>query len=529
MEDAKENSSMRMMTLVIGMLFATVPAVFADIRDAQAPTASETLPCQIRSFLDIIEPVEVPAPKVTPILVNHRSDYIVTSLVTKGDEIDGPQRIVLLYINRLRYSFTPSVEVTIIQNPAVPAGFVATELAKGVTAPSGGTGPADRNVSPGFDQTFDLIRRCANLYKAEIDDIENDRRDRVGSIKAALNEIDLILKEAPAILSKPDAESLRVRAGAAAGDGGSLLKALEAPFPSDHARVVKDSMDAFDDFISGQEATAAYKEWVKDAANLQKYLALKAALKQGKATIDPVLPGKPADVEADTQQKRIAFWRVRFIEFSRLQINGPAGQPGVTQEDLALVVDTNCRTILGRGKSSSMSIVVTDLLTNTNQTVANVVKTVCQPLLSVSAGIGFSTLGDQTPAFVQSEKGESSGDVVPAVEQRFGYTEKSDYKPLFIVQTNVRLTRPKNGWSPVATFGIGATNRTATTVVEFLFGGGVSISSVAFVTAGLHIGKQSQIGGGFEAGDLKPPSLDTVPVDTGYRKAFAISLTFSLR
>lgn len=513
-----------MRTLVLAMAILVVTASVASAQQGKVPCP---LP---RAYVNELDPITVPNLPSAPIRVDLTKDHVLTSLATKGDEIDGPRRVVLLYVNRLRYSFSGSVDVTIIQNPALPAGFTATELAKAApTTPGGGGGVDQPNRPRGFDGTFESIRECVATYVAGVSEVDDEQRTRSADIRGAAAEIESILKDSPAVLSRTEAESLRTRVATASAQDGSLRKSLAAPYPSEHAKVVSDAIDAFSTILAGLEGTTEYKDWSKIEGNLPKYLEQKALLTQGKATLQTFLPGKPADTEAIASQKKTAFWLVRFVEFSRFKIGEKVGnQPDVTDEDLALAIDTNCRTILGRGKSSAVSFSATDLFASSNQTVTGAVKAVCQPVLSVSSGLALTWLGDQTPAIISSRLDPVPPATDPGVVDKLGYTDKSGSKPLFMVQANFRLSPARKGWYPIATIGIGATSRTATTVVEYLFGGGVSVGGVVFISGGLHVGKQSRLGGGFLEGDVKPASLSAVPIDNGYHQSFSISITFPI-
>jgi hypothetical protein len=470
-----------------------------------------------------------------PVRVDRRRDHVIDSLVTKGDEIEAPRRIILLYVNRLRYSFSASVDVAIIQNPTIPGGFTAPDLVKGLVpvagrASAGAPGPR----RGGFDGQFDEIKTCIAGYVTQVADTEQSRNEVDTSIQMATQEYETVLNGVPSLLSKQQAEDLRNRTLRDSAKDGVLRKALNKPFPSDHARVLTDAMSAFADTLTEIEKTDDYKAWIKTETNLTAYLAQKATLKQTRDALEPLMPGKQADTDAIVKQRRISYWTARFADFSTVKIGERVQDatehdlPDVTDEDLALAVDTSCRTIFGRGKTSTVNYSATDLFGSDSQTATKTVVATCLPVLSVTAGIGFSTLGDQTPAFVASKGEQPPGGGAAAVVRTFGYTDRSSVKPLYMAQVNARLAGKPAGVSFHGTFGVGAVNRTDTTNVEFLAAGTVALKSVFFVSTGVHFGRQPRIGGGFQEGDLKPAALESVPVENakGLRPGFAVSVTF---
>jgi len=495
------------------------------------PTVACVTPVQSN---DTLAPVVIGTVATNPTRVNAGKDHILQSLVSKGSEIAGPGRVVLLYVNRLRYSFTTSIDIAIIQNASLPDAFTAPSLVKTTPvagAAAGGAAPALGGGGPPV--RFDLFKACvSSLFNVALT-VDQERQQVTNDIQTAKSTYESILNSMPSVLSKEQAETLKQNATVASAPDGVLRAALKTGFPSNHARVITDAITAFGDELTGVEGGDDFKAWAKVSGNLELYLAQKARLAQAKATIDPWLPGKAADIDAATQQRAIALWMGRMAQFATSKIaapvnQGPQPRPDLTDEDLALAVDADCKTIFGRGKTSTVSYVVTDLFASDNQVVSKAIAITCLPVLAVTTGIGFSTLGDQTPAFVDTAGPPATPGGPPTVVQQLGYSDRSSVKPLYMVQVNGRLFGPPDGVSGHASLGIGAVNRNDTTTVEFILGGSISFKSAVFVTLGLHFGKQAQIGGGFTEGEAKPADLDAIPTTNGLRKGFAISVTFPI-
>jgi hypothetical protein len=255
-----------------------------------------------------------------------------------------------------------------------------------------------------------------------------------------------------------------------------------------------------------------------------------------KEAVPKFAPAGDDDKTARADQEKIAFWKSRFEAFSKFKISDPVKDangkemPNLFNEDLVVAVSTDCSTIFGRGKESKVSYTVTDLYGTSNQTTTGTITAVCAPLLTVSAGVGFSTLGTRTAGFIPSPSATTSGGTTTTtVVQRIGFTEKSVVKPIYVVQMNAFLKSLGKSWSAHGTLGAAAVSRSDTTNLEWLFGLSFAYKRAVFLTPAFHLGKQTSIAGGFKEGDEKPSSgLDSVPTRTDWKPGFAFTLTFPL-
>jgi len=509
-------------------------------RVLQARTAPGKLCPNIGPYVKTYGEATAAGIPANPIQVNEKTDKILESLVTKGEEVEGPKRVVLRYINRLRYSFGASVDITIVQNPSPPQAFVVADLVKDV--PAGGEPTRDvTKETPaiteerGFDQSFRQIQLCNKDYQKQLASVQDEAKTVMDAVATAKSDYQNALSNSPAVLSQSQAEDLRAEANRLSQPDGSLAAAIEKPYPSDHARAVLVSLNVYLQTLTSLEGTDEFRQWSATGGNAQRYIAEKQHPQMVKESLAKFAPGSEEDKTARADQERIAYWKSRFEAFSRFRIREPVIQggetiPGVFNEDLALAILTDCHTIFGKGKESKISYTVTDLYGTSNQVVSGAITSVCAPLLTVSAGVGFSTLGTEIPGFVSSASTTTTnGTPTTTVVERIGFTEKSAIKPLYVVQMNAMLGSLSKSWSAYGTLGAAVVTRTDTTTLEWLFGPSMAYKRAFFMTAAFHLGKHTGISGGFKEGQDKPTTgLDSVPIRTEWKPGFAFTITYPL-
>jgi hypothetical protein len=473
-----------------------------------------------------------------PIVVNENTDMILESLGIKGEEVEGRKRIVVRYINRLRYSFAVSIDVTTVPNPSLPQAFL---VPSGMTPHPNLFGAAKRETNnsngtktlSGFDRTFDDIQSCNNGFERYLKEISDEAKSIAAKIEQARRSYQGILGSYPAILSPDEADKLRSQAEGAVN---TLRSAIEKPYPSDYARVVLNALSAYLHYLTLLEATPGFEAWNKIQGNASRYLNEKQRPENAKDQLANFIPGSNEDKGARAEQERIAYWKLLFETFAQYTIREEVKDknensiPGLIKGHLFLPVSIDCHTVFGKGKQSKISYTITDLYTNTSQVMSGVVTSVCPPLLTVSAGVGFSTLGTQTPGFIPTAVTTSAdGNTATTAEEKIGYTEKSSLKPVFVVQMNALIASLGKDWRAYGSLGAATVNRDDTTNLEWLFGLSLAFKHSIFLTPAFHLGKQTSIAGGFKEGDgKKATGLNAVPTLTNWKPGFAFTITYPL-
>jgi hypothetical protein len=149
--------------------------------------------------------------------------------------------------------------------------------------------------------------------------------------------------------------------------------------------------------------------------------------------------------------------------------------------------------------------------------------------LSISAGIGFSTIRDRR--VIRQPFAKADG----MIGARFGEENTSKLRPSALVMLNASLRRfnmfAKDDGSFALSTGLVLSNRNGTTEAEFIVGPSIGfLSNRVFVTFGYHAARVEQLGGGFKLGDEIPANItDPLPVERNWKSAFMFGVTYKLR
>jgi hypothetical protein len=140
----------------------------------------------------------------------------------------------------------------------------------------------------------------------------------------------------------------------------------------------------------------------------------------------------------------------------------------------------------------------------------------------VSAGVEMRFLKTSTYGLVPS--GATGAN-------QFGITENNDRTPLPVAMAHVRLGEDKaHRFAVLASVGVAAHSQgsgTAGSAAEYLTGLSLGLFRTMFITAGVHFGKVSALGGGYRVGDPVPAGVTTVPVTGSYKAGFGLAITFT--
>jgi hypothetical protein len=194
----------------------------------------------------------------------------------------------------------------------------------------------------------------------------------------------------------------------------------------------------------------------------------------------------------------------------------------------------NCSNIFNQSSSTTASITLYDesqTLTGnftapTSHQDASFFSLTCASPFAISAGIEFSTIPAREFAIVKSAGGANNTSI-----NKFGLTSDSAFHPLPVALVHVRLWESMDHRfafhaSSGASGNIQGQNSGGSSA-EFLIGGSLSFFRTMFLTAGLHIGTESTLAGGFKVGDVVPSDITSVQVTKSYTKGLGIAITFT--
>jgi hypothetical protein len=204
----------------------------------------------------------------------------------------------------------------------------------------------------------------------------------------------------------------------------------------------------------------------------------------------------------------------------------------LTEDSFTLQAEVQCGVLFNKNSQTTLKLIMVDRTSVFDgqiaqpQTKDGLLTVTCSSPFAVSAGAAFSTIRNQQFAIVKSvpPSGETSVNT-------FGVTSDSRVNPYPIAMAHARLRNwSDNRYALHYSFGIGASIKGDTSGgsnPEFLTGPSISFWRTMFVTAGLDIGKQSKLSGGFKLGDPVPTDITTPPVSSSYTAGFGFSITFT--
>ena len=180
--------------------------------------------------------------------------------------------------------------------------------------------------------------------------------------------------------------------------------------------------------------------------------------------------------------------------------------------------------------SSPRRVTVTILRTDiraekaTPEPIATVILDMGNVPISVSVGIGFSTIDEVK--IVRQPASDGQGGVAAT----FGYESDSRLKPSGVAMLTGHLKTFRQ-FTLGASAGFVLSNRGDNADIEYILGPSVGFrENLIWITVGMHVARVHKLGGGFAIGDKIPASLqDPLPVQKNYRPGALFSLTFKIR
>jgi hypothetical protein len=188
-----------------------------------------------------------------------------------------------------------------------------------------------------------------------------------------------------------------------------------------------------------------------------------------------------------------------------------------------------CAFAFSRTKDTVVTLTRVDLTPATVPPAPQTVLTVtveCTSPFSISAGVAFSTIPDSVFAIAATPVTPGSTTTQNTITQTTG----SNFHPLPLALINIRLHEWNDTFALYGSFGVAANIRQPTSggsAAEYLFGPSIGLFRTAFITAGVHLGNEASVGGGYSVGAPVPSTLTTVPLNTSYRPGFGLGITFT--
>jgi hypothetical protein len=259
-----------------------------------------------------------------------------------------------------------------------------------------------------------------------------------------------------------------------------------------------------------QDVTSeAWAAWL--AVNQDKFNRVKDRIAELTTKVNTTNNGVTAFNEA---KNVLADWQ--------LIINNVDKQKEAAFEQEAFV---SCQTDEGEGKSSKLTMSKSDRTVSNPTAVTREVLTVnCYSRVAFTAGFNFSSLDEKEFSVV-----ESAGSTANTTVKKFGFTNRSSFRPSPLALLNIRFTEnPVLNWH--ASFGAVVDLKGQTgTDVEPIAGVSFSIRRLIFITPfALHFGRVNKLAGGFKEGDVVPDGIATPPIEKAWKVGYTGGITFRI-
>lgn len=204
----------------------------------------------------------------------------------------------------------------------------------------------------------------------------------------------------------------------------------------------------------------------------------------------------------------------------------------LSEDSFTLQAEVRCGVLFNRNEQTILKLLLVDRTSifdgqpSQPQTKDGLLTVTCSSPFTVTAGAAFNTIRNKEFAIVKSKPPSGTTSV-----STFGTTSDSQINPYPIAMAHARLKDwDNNRYSLHFSFGVGANVKADTSggsSAEFLTGLSLSFLRTIFVTAGLDVGKQSKLAGGFNVGDTVPSDITSPQVSSSYKPGFGFAITFT--
>ncbi|HTT32498.1 MAG TPA: hypothetical protein VMH48_02755 [Methylomirabilota bacterium] len=433
---------------------------------------------------------------------------------SSGETIEGPACVQASSVNTLRNFIFITTAITQTAGPSPSTLFPSS----GDKSVGGGGGPAKLTDLEGRVRTAqnelrlrldsnrtaaasldDLIARLREFIAHSDESVGSGHFDAlVAQIKTHKDEIDRVI------------------------GGGSGWKATD-----DIVRMIHAAQNDWANF--SVDHPEAFTEAATKTDNTTKYNALKTQLDDLETKALQQASGSDASKAVGKNVGLLAYWRDVFAGFL-----APDGSvPKDSSAKFMVHQDVPCRTVFNMNRTVAVKLTIGDRLPVfdgqqiSTQTHDAFVTVTCTSPFSLSAGVAFSSIEQREFAIVQSAPPAGSTTLV----NKFGYSAKSAFHPLPLAMAHMRFYESdSHRYAVHATFGVAANiqgSNAGGSNAEYLPGLSFSLFRTMYLTAGVHIGKQASLAGGFNVGDVVPAGITSPPLQTSYKVGAGFAVTFT--
>jgi hypothetical protein len=377
---------------------------------------------------------------------------------------------------------------------------------------------------------------------SELDSIEADKAGNVNlkivnataAVNRAAHDLDALVLSSDATLMTGGGAAAII-AGVkslidtpAAGGQSDLDLALAEPWPDPEIEILLGRLNLLKNGLANlptkyvPAGNTTWDNWYKDG-NKANYDYAVARVSELQNQLDGLKSNSTQGAAFNDAQNKLRLWKPILVGIR----NGSVANFDRT-------VDVGCGFAFDTGKETKVKIVKRDRLAATGAaaTEEEIVTVVCSSPISISAGFGFSRIHEKEFVLVPSTKTvTANGETTQTVISRFGFRNKSSFRPIPVLLLNTRV------WEPTDTFALHLSTGAAVDVktglggteLEYIVGPSVSFWRSLFITPGLHFGRVNKLAGGFELDQEVPTGISEPPIEKSWKKAFVTTFTYKIK
>jgi hypothetical protein len=459
-------------------------------------------------------------------------DQINVATISEGEKVRGPRTIKPVFVNRIRYRVSVKTKTAFTAGPSLALPFIPQIPGGGGTG--GGKNAADfakeaqdfkdlsdkldkARKTPDPEQEFQTIREALGKLILRRADIQDEVANLLKDTKTARDATEGLVRESDAVLAGENGPRTLLDRLA---DVIHKIQDAEQPWPDNPINRFLADVDIWE----GELGRISDIAWL--VKNKDRVDAVKARFKELRDGVKVLSHDGAADGPAarfDEAQRVLGQWKAIFLDAQ-------------TQKEAYFElpeVEVGCGFAFDQNKETTVKLVKQDrLAADSAVTEQELVTVVCSSPFSVSGGFGFSTLNEREFVFVQSTTPvTANGQTTQKVINRFGFKNKSSFRPIPVLLLNTRLYEWNDTVALHLSAGAGVDIKTgeAGSDVEFIVGPSISFKRSMFVTAGLHVGRVPKLAGGFQLSDEVPAGIDAPPIEKAWKTGFITTFTFKLR
>ena len=453
-----------------------------------------------------------------------------------GEKIKGPATIRLRGVNNLRNATgiggTATFTAQDLRLPFLPVLPAAAKPAP-IPAPMAAMVTAAAAVRSGQPATLDsvmvaLLERLGGAREA-LAQLQGDMAAVTGASNGVKAEVESLVMASDAVLQSGGGTDASINAGIIVPIGEitpRIVGVLATLWPDATPILVALTGIRTDLQALPVRFPENWTAWYGIAGNKAVYDSALAQTGELSTAISALGATSASAVAFDLAKKKLLEWKSIL---SSVSAAGPGG--------FRLDHKVGCGFTFGSTKEVLVELISADRLAAAG-TVAvrrQIVTVVCSTPLSVSGGVGFSTVDENTYGLQPAPKTTTTTtngvtQTTTTTVNKFGYTARSGLRPLPLVLVNVRLWEPNELFSLHFSSGAAVDLGTGSvgTDVEYVTGVSVGLHRSVFITGGWHIGRSAKLVN-FAVGDEAPSGVTVPPLEKQWKPGFLFAITYRIR